>query len=225
MAYKINDLTALGRNLDPTDLLEVSLTGGTGSRKITGAQIIASAGGGGASGIHTQLLGGGSIFGGVETSNMVSSANLSTYVCQANQMIYFPYIPNNTFTSTTLSFYVSSVAIGGLCKLYIYSSDGVNVPKNKLYESTEIDLSTSGSKTITTSYTFTKGTVYWFGIYSNIFGPNIYGLGTNGGAVPVAWLGTTLALSWVEVGITYPTAPTVASPNSFQTVAPLIRLK
>jgi hypothetical protein len=44
MAYKINDLTALGRNLDPTDELEVSLAGATGSRKITGAQIIAAAG-------------------------------------------------------------------------------------------------------------------------------------------------------------------------------------
>jgi hypothetical protein len=42
MAYKINDLTALGRNLGATDLLEVSLAGATGSRKITGAQIIAA---------------------------------------------------------------------------------------------------------------------------------------------------------------------------------------
>ena len=43
MAYKINDLTALGRNLASTDQLEVSLTGATGSRKITGAQIIGAA--------------------------------------------------------------------------------------------------------------------------------------------------------------------------------------
>ena len=37
---KINDLTALGRDLASTDLLELSLAGGTGSRKITGQQII-----------------------------------------------------------------------------------------------------------------------------------------------------------------------------------------
>jgi hypothetical protein len=37
---KINDLTALGRNLASTDLLELSLAGGTGSRKITGQEII-----------------------------------------------------------------------------------------------------------------------------------------------------------------------------------------
>jgi len=42
MAYKINDLTALGRNLDPTDLLEVSLTGATGSRKIAGSELTGS---------------------------------------------------------------------------------------------------------------------------------------------------------------------------------------
>jgi len=41
MAYKINDLTPLGRNLASTDQLEVSLSGATGSRKITGAQITA----------------------------------------------------------------------------------------------------------------------------------------------------------------------------------------
>lgn len=40
MAYKINDLTGLGRNLASNDLLEVSLVGGTGSRKMTGSQLI-----------------------------------------------------------------------------------------------------------------------------------------------------------------------------------------
>lgn len=224
MAYKINDLTALGRNLGATDELEVSLTGATGSRKITGAQIIAAAGGG--SGIHTQILGGGSIFGGVETSNMISGANLSGYVCQANQMIYFPYVSNKTFTSTTLSFNATSSVAGANCKLLIYSNNGINAPQDKLYESTEIDLSSTGSKTISTSFTFTAGTIYWFGIYSNIFGPNISAMTSNGGgALPVCFIGTTLVLAWIQVALTYPTAPSVAGPNSFQSNAPLIRLK
>lgn len=38
---KINDLTPLGRNLIATDELELSLTGATGSRKITGAELTA----------------------------------------------------------------------------------------------------------------------------------------------------------------------------------------
>ena len=37
---KINDLPALGRDLASTDLFEMSLAGGTGSRKITGQEII-----------------------------------------------------------------------------------------------------------------------------------------------------------------------------------------
>lgn len=41
---KIGELTPLGRNLISTDELELSLTGSAGSRKITGAQIIAAAG-------------------------------------------------------------------------------------------------------------------------------------------------------------------------------------
>jgi hypothetical protein len=40
MAYKINDLPSLGRNLSETDLLELSLAGATGSRKVTGKEIV-----------------------------------------------------------------------------------------------------------------------------------------------------------------------------------------
>lgn len=40
MAYKINDLPSLGRPLDPTDELELSLSGANGSRKITGEEIV-----------------------------------------------------------------------------------------------------------------------------------------------------------------------------------------
>ena len=182
-------------------------------------------GSGGASGIHTQILGGGILFGGVETSNMVVGANLSSYTCQPNTLAYFPYIPNKTFTSTTLSFNTVSANAGAKCKLLIYSHNGINAPQDKLYESTEIDLSATGSKTISTSFTFTAGTTYWFGIYSNIFGPNISAMNSNGGALPVCYIGTTLVLAWIQVNLVYPTAPSVAGPNSFTSAAPLIRLK
>jgi hypothetical protein len=140
-------------------------------------------------------------------------------------MLYFPYVPNNTFTSTTLAFNVTSSATNAKCKLYIYSHNGINAPKDRLYESTEVDLSTTGSKTLNVTYQFTKGTVYWFGIYSNIFGPNISGMNTQGGALPVAFVGTTQVLGWVQVSLTYPTAPTLAAPNSFSSSCALIRIK
>jgi len=209
---------------------QATLLSGTNIKTINGNSLLGSgdltiSGGGGSSGIHSILKGGGSLFGGVETSNLISSANLSSYTCQPNQMTYFPYVPNNDFTSTTLSFNVTSATAGAKCKLYIYSHDGINGPSSRLYESTEIDLSTTGSKTISTTFSFTKGTVYWFGIFSNIFGPNISAMNTQGGALPVCFIGTTQVLAWVQVSLTYPTAPTTASPNSFQTNAPLIRLK
>jgi hypothetical protein len=210
--------------------VQAQLVSGTNIKTINGSSVLGSGnlvvGGGGASGIHTILKGGGSLFGGVETSNMVSSANLGSYTCQANQMIYFPYVPNNDFTSTTISFNSTSASAGAKCKLYIYSHNGINAPSSKLYESTEIDLSTTGNKTINVAYTFTKGTIYWFGIFSNIFGPNITAMNSNGGALPLAWVSNTvLILSWGQVSLTYPTAPTTASPNTFTTSAPLIRLK
>ena len=210
--------------------VQPTLVSGTNIKTINGSSILGTGdlvvgGGGGASGIHTILKGGGSLFGGVETSNLISSANLSSYTCQPNQMAYFPYVPNNDFTSTSLSFNVTSATAGAKCKLYIYSHDGINGPNSRLYESAEIDLSTTGSKTILTTFSFTKGTVYWFGIFSNIFGPNISAMNTQGGALPVCWIGTTQVLSWVQVSLTYPTAPTTAGPNSFTSSAPLIRLK
>jgi len=210
-------------------LFQAKLVSGTNIKTINGASVLGSGditiSGGGASGIHTILKAGGSLFGGVETSNMVSSANLSSYTCQANQMIYTPYVPNNDFTSTTIAFNVSSGTALAKCKLYIYSHNGVNAPNSQLYESAEIDLSTTGNKTINVTYNFTKGTIYWFGIYSNIFGPNISAMTSNGGALPVAWTGSVLILSWIQISITYPTAPTTAAPNSYSNTAPLIRLK
>lgn len=218
---KISELTSATTPLAGTEIVPIVQGGIT--KKVAVSNI--GGGGGGASGIHTMLLGGGSLFGGVETSNMISSANLSSYTCQANQIIYFPYIPNNTFTSTTLSFNVASANAGANCRLLIYSHNAINAPKDKLYESTDIDLSTTGSKTISTTFSFTKGTIYWFGIYSNIFGPNISGMNNNGGAMPVCYISTSLILAWVQGGLTYPTSPSVAGITSFQTVAPLIRIK
>ena len=49
---------------------------------------------------------------------------------------------------------------GSSCRVLLYSNLNSN-PDQKLYESTTIDLSIIGTKTITTTMTLIKGTVYW----------------------------------------------------------------
>jgi hypothetical protein len=163
MAYKINDLTALGRNLDPTDELEVSLTGATGSRKITGAQIIASAAGG-LQGIHNVLNYFPSTAYGIDAS--ISAANVTTQATTANTLYLYPFIPNKTITSVSLKIQVTTLGAGVNCRILIYS-DLNGFPNTKLYESANLDCSIIGVKTAITSFTFNAGTTYWLALHSS----------------------------------------------------------
>lgn len=178
---------------------------------------------GGASGIHSMFLPGSSWA--VETSNTLTGGTVGTYTTQANQMVYVPYIPNNNITSTTIAFNCTNATATSKAKLYIYSHNGINQPDARLYESAEIDLSTSGMKTISVSFNFVKGTIYWFGIFSNVFNSQITGHTTAQGVLHIGWIGTSPVLAWVQVSLTYPNSPATASPNSFGTTAPIIRIK
>lgn len=106
MAYKINDLTALGRNLQDTDELEVSLAGATGSRKITGQEIIDAASGG----LHKYV------------NNTLQTATIS-----AETLVGSYLIPANTFASNgSFEFVIKAGASSGAAslqaKLYINTS-------------------------------------------------------------------------------------------------------
>jgi len=95
------------------------------------------------------------------------SATASTSVGSAANTIYLsPFIPANSITIANLQINVTSLAIGASARILVYS-DSNGVPTTKLIESTNLDCSTSGAKTFTTSYTFTAGTTYWLGIYTN----------------------------------------------------------
>ena len=276
MAYKINDLTALGRNLGATDELEVSLTGATGSRKITGAQIIAAAGGvssvtgtspivssGGSTpaisinvanasqngylsstdwntfngkqaalgftpenvanksvsvvadkasdtkypsvksvwdwvvSVFQPLLVSGSNIKTINGSSVLGSGNLvvgggggihalikpqggigvssaltpqwTNNGANNDEMIFYPFIPAQSFTSTNLSLWVSFGSVGATFRALIYS-DLNGLPNTKLFESTTIDGSTSGLKTITNTFNFVGGTTYWLCYHSGVSG-------------------------------------------------------
>jgi len=207
------------------------LFSGTNIKTINGSSLLGSgdlaiSGGGGSAGIHTALKPGGSMFGGLETSNAISSYYGNTYTSQANQVIYCPYIPNQTFTSTQISIYANNSQSGGLAKLGIYSSDGFDQPNNKLYQSTDIDLSTNGNKTVLVNFSFTKGTIYWLALHTNVFNSQIFGLGYQGGALIIGFLTTSAILGWTNVTAPYSSGmPSTPGINSFQTIIPHFRIK
>jgi hypothetical protein len=204
-----------------------TLVSGTNIKTINGSSVLGSGdltiSGGGASGIHSIFLPGSSW--NVETSNNLTGGAVGAYTTQSGQMTYVPYVPNNNITSTTLAFNCSNAIATSKAKLCIYSHNGVNQPNAKLYESAEIDLSTSGLKTITVSFNFVKGTIYWFGILSNIFNSQISGMTTSQGGLHIGWIGASSVLSWTQTSITYPNAPATATLNSFGTTAVVIRIK
>jgi hypothetical protein len=79
----------------------------------------------------------------------------------------YPFIPANTLTVSSFDVSVSTLTVGGLLRILVYS-DSNGVPTTKLLESTSLDCSTTGVKTYTASFTFTAGTTYWLGYYANM---------------------------------------------------------
>jgi len=195
-----------------------TLVSATNIKTINGSSVLGSGdlAVGGGSGIHTQLLPGGSFMGGIYTSNRLyggSNYNLSTY---ANNVIYVPFIPNKTFTTTNLNFFCLTGSAGDENKICIYSHDGVNMPQTLLYESADIDMSTSGIKTVNVTRTWTKGEIYWFAICQKTGGAKIMGMGGGkGDSLIIGLIGANYFNAYRQTNVTYTNgAPTTANPNS-----------
>ena len=54
---------------------------------------------------------------------------------------------------------------GALARILIYSNLN-NLPNTKLFESANLDLSTTGAKTAATTFTFNAGTTYWLALHT-----------------------------------------------------------
>jgi len=195
-----------------------TLVSGTNIKTLNGTSVLGSGDltVGGGSGIHTQLLPGGSFMGGLYTSNRLfggSNYNLNTY---ANNVLYVPFIPNNTFTTTNLNFFCLTGSAGDENKICIYSHDGVNMPQTLLYESADIDMSASGIKTVNVTRTWTKGEVYWFAICQKTGGARIMGMGGgNADSLIIGLVGANYFSMYRQTNVTYTNgAPTTANPNS-----------
>lgn len=140
--------------------VQPTLVSGTNIKTINGSSVLGSGdlvvSGGGASGIHAPfVVSGGSYSYGVNANLLNSGTSMSN-----NQMRLVPFKPRETFTCSALYINCTLLFAGNLARILIYS-DLNNVPNTKLFESANLDLSTIGIKTATTSFTFNAGTTYW----------------------------------------------------------------
>ena len=135
-----------------------------------------------------------------------SSSASSSAVSAANTIYLSPFVPANSLTISNLQINVVSLAVGASARILVYS-DSNGVPTTKLIESTTLDCSTSGAKTFTTSYTFTAGTTYWLGVYTNnaSFQMSTISLANT---IPISTNAFSSAYTSVTAAATFASAPT-----------------
>ena len=138
----------------------------------------------------------------------------------ANSIQLYPFIPANSLTISNLQINVNTAIVGGLARILVYSNlDGV--PSSKLIESTSLDCSTTGIKTFTTSFTFTAGTVYWIGCYSNLILTNVDKF-LSEQALPISTSNFTTPFTLLTAAATFPTAPSTLGTATLSTFTGVI---
>lgn len=193
----VNSTTLLGSG----DLaVQATLVSGTNIKTINSTTLLGSGDLVIGSGVHilTKPISGRSY--GVRTNATTAS---STSSVNPNIIGLYPFIPANSITISNLQLNVTS-AVAANIRILVYS-DLNGVPSSRLIESTNLDASTTGVKTFTTSYTFTAGTVYWIGTFASA-SVSVSVLDA-AQMTPISTNAFTTAYSSVTASATFPTAP------------------
>ena len=179
----VNSIDFTGTGVTATNVgndVTVNITGGGVTQIVAGTNVtISPAGGTGVVTVNAAGGGGGAAHILIKpVSGRLYNAKKSTTFGSvgnnllANSIRFNPFLPANSLTISNLQININTAAVGSLARILIYS-DLNGAPNSKLLESTSLDCSTTGTKTFTTSFTFTAGTTYWLGCYCNITIPNI----------------------------------------------------
>lgn len=143
--------------------LTLTTTGTSGAATLVGSTLNIPQYGSGVGKNTPFQMGSGKVYSNIPIGG--GNTNLSP---SANSIIMTPFQPSYTFTTSNMFINVSTLAVGVSARILLYSHSVANgLPDQKLYESSDLDCSTTGIKTATTSQTFIAGTTYWLGIYAN----------------------------------------------------------
>lgn len=143
----------------------------------------------------------------------ITAGNTGSLVPTANRLDVYPITPNKTLTNVSFTINTTTGIANALARLVVYSNSN-SFPTTKLYESTDIDCSTLGDKTVLTGLTFTAGTTYWIGSYT-VGGATFRALAPSS-LLPIFWTGlTTPAVAWSRINTALGTAPTTFNYNTY----------
>jgi hypothetical protein len=197
------------------DTLTLTTTGTSGAATLVGDTLNIpqySGGGGGLQGAQIQMgnNAGQPSFG---FNAQLVAANGGTGIPTASRLDVYPLTPNKTLTNVSLTINVSTLGAGALARLLVYS-DVNGYPSLKLFESASIDCSTTGDKTVLTGLTFTAGTTYWLGFYSNAIAT--FRTITASSMLPIfSASATTTAVAWSRINTALGTAPSTFNYNTY----------
>lgn len=146
--------------------LTLTTTGTSGAATLVGSTLnipqYSSGGGGAVGGVHCQIP---------INSNAfyflgLTSLNPGNNFIFSNTLYLYPFYPVRNVTIISFLMNVNTASAGALGRILIYSNTN-GLPVTKLYESTDINLATTGTKTMLLTNTFNANTIYWLAFYSN----------------------------------------------------------
>lgn len=154
---KISALNSATTPLDGTETIPIVQGGET--KKVSVSNVS------GFKGVHSLLP----LESGEWTSNFicVSGTSFTNNIAYSEKIVCFPYIPNQTFTISSLNISVATAyTAGSVIRLSIYS-DLNGKPNELLLNSTDLSANPYGLKTYNVTFTFEAGVTYWFGYQSS----------------------------------------------------------
>ncbi|NBZ88132.1 DUF2793 domain-containing protein [Stagnihabitans tardus] len=92
-----------------------------------------------------------------------AGAAATTSAGAAGRIELFPFAPRTDHFATGLAINVTTGVAAALAKFVIYDSDQFSRPGSLVYESGDMNLATTGVKTVTISLTFRQNRTYWIG--------------------------------------------------------------
>ena len=190
-----------GGNSNIWNAKQDALVSGTNIKTINSVSVLGSGNLFVSSGVHSQVgLPSGQTI--IPSTNGTATTGVTAV---ANRIHLLPFIPSKTFTSTSLTIACNGPVASALGRILIYT-DSNGRPGGKLYESANIDFSSSGLKTVTTTITWASGVTYWIGTYFNN-APLLQGL-TIANLTPIAVAGFVNINTSIYNTVTFGSAPT-----------------
>jgi hypothetical protein len=205
------------------DTLTLTTTGTSGAATLVDSTLNIPQYGGGASGLKgphvlTGNVAGSTFFG---FTAAINGAAIATITPTTNRLDVYPFYPNKTLTNCSLIVNVSTLGVGVSGRIVVYA-DLNGYPNSKIYESTNLDLSTIGDKTALAGITFNAGSVYWLGFYANGSALMRALSATSLAPIFAANANTSPTVAWSRVGTTLGSAPNPFAYNTYAAAAQVL---